>query len=424
MSIQNGSESSLLSSLLPSAQMQEIATKEGFYMIKNLLNLAKDAVYSLQKGELSKFDAHVSDQSCQNRAIIVSLIAQKVLEQSSCLNELAQTLQHKIVSVQDKLNKLNQAAKGLTLSLDKEIDSGKFDITVPDSIAYMIKCFLLHKAKAVHTTKSDCSCHKERITKFYERTEIGALLKATPPKSASLLTEKIKAIIEKTKSEIAETSCHEIIHCMKKIPSFEGAGVELVQLLQMSNEKIVMPCFLSMQAVLHISGANSIPILLKMKQASHRDENFQDPFNSAILYKIQNGLSDLSGESIEAVPVEESHVAMDVPVLVIEGQRFQNVPEPKEEHLSRLLKSNFIDLCLMNAAQHAQYSDSSLDETLLQAPLLQEKIQKIALEAHVKGCSFENQSLMRINHIYCSTLKYEKSSVELIKQQNAQGISL
>lgn len=181
-----------------------------------------------------------------------------------------------------------------------------------------------------------------------------------------------------------------------------------------------IPDFYSLTAVFQVSIQKQIPVLLKIRKCLH-EHRFQEttPFDIA-LYLVPNANGNFD---VKPLP----HGMHHQPVIVVESKRSgQSIAEESTEaYKARLFKNfDFLLFCEMDGAQHKQYTSD--DDSLLQKPsevipLLAQpefaaeafRLDALKDKAKAVGCSFHNQTLILLSHLFADTIGRQRTELEM-----------
>lgn len=358
-------------------------------VIRRVVQIALESIDALQNGYLSQFDANACDQACHIRAIRTAVIAQQLLAQPTLLAEtkvqLTQ-LRGRVDTLLNRLPSMQQETKNLPMQV--LCKQANLTLNIAKEICYLAQAKLLVDSREVVSIEEPCSCHgSTKRVKEVTKPELLAHVNDVPPSTAEKNHQKKKLIslfsevVTENKQRISQSSCEFLI---------DGVNNTLQEVLKVGTisvkKRTEVPCLAAGQALLEISKSNSIPIVVRVRKASHPFEGPDDPYDTS---------AQLTTE--EPLPKQS--------LIVIDGQRF-GVDESQDTYMHRLKQASLEQLILLNFAQHAAYSDPKvqLPESQLLQPL-KEQIQALTEEAKTVGACYTNQSLFAITHIYASTMK-------------------
>ncbi len=393
-------------SLLESLQvnLDETATREGIYVVRSLIKVAKEAILGLVQGKLNQFDALCSDMACQVRAIRIALLAKQLLANKDLLNQIATALQDMMKKLHLRFQKMNLVGFKLKGSLKDNVSD--CDVLIPEELIYFVRCALLTITKQEHPIKVCCPCHKQLVEMSKDKSQPAFARISVSSKSirSSKIDADLLTIIEKTKAIVSEISCKEMI---SQLQGHVLTNKKLMKEINV-NKRVELPCFLTVQGALQIASEKNIRLLIKSMKASHTVLlKKKDPVDVQLLYSLTSIQGQITSKLISLEDVEEEE-----PLIVIEGQRYGK-EETTQEYAKRLTEANIVDVILQNAARHNQYSDEKGDKELVleedsDIKNLVTHLTNLSIEADKNGCSMVDQSLFRIVHIYSNTLKGEK----------------
>lgn len=377
--------------------------------------LVIQTIQSLQKRELSKFDALVSECQCQLRAIITACVANELMDKQSALSLDLEKTKAELESIKNLLGK-----KAQTLSLkinnpqiiDTEITlqelfktqaDESLEICIPNRLIPLVLSYMLSLTKGEQKEKQTCTDCKQEVVGHTEFTDINKLNR--------LQKNTLKRVIDKmvllAKQKLSEISCLHIqklaqAHSKELASSMLAAPNQIVEIANVrtfSYSKTMLPLFYTLRAVYDTAIAQQIPIIIKSKKAEHSVE--QQGHYDTIFVLMNNTLNPIENLSIKE---------RLLPSLVVEGQRtgITIAEESVEAYQTRLLNASFLDILEMNAAYHPQYIGNRMLDSV---PLLQEnqnelnRLQELSNRASKEGCCITNQTLFRITHIFCDTIE-------------------
>lgn len=440
----------------PGESVKILNTLTGMY------GLAICALKTLKKGELTAFDSLATDCSCHLRALKIASLAQELFaSQSDLLTELNKTvelLELKKAVLQtaakdlegsfQKGKKMNSPLSPIVLSLQtlqKESNSSSCSIAIQDvlsqlkakdgiseDLAYAIHAYILTTVKGQRevTEKDKIECSDQKCKKTLSLGD-GIFKETTYPKKLSELLKKQESnknislnLIEKevyklAKKHLAEISVEFLLKETKKLENqpiftFLNSSQKLVE------GKVEIPDFYSVTGAFQVCLQKKMPVLLKIKKCSHshRYQEPKTPFDLILYLFPQEG-------KFEVKPLDKN--APNVPIIVVEGKRSGNEVEEESTHEyeKRLMKDfDFLHFCALDGAQHKQYTsdEDSMDQKPSEViPPLKEKkfefeakkIDSLKEEAQEKGCSFHNQSLLILSHIFADMLDEQKKEMGL-----------
>ena len=357
-------------------QFKNLSLNEKTEVAAGSHTLAKSALQHYSEKNFSEFDALVGDAACQVRAIMVATFAQKeeIMEQS-----------------RKDLEKVGSCLKAIE---EKSANHTCSCVLAKESIL-LTKMHILKTTRSIHKIELKCGHCDTQIPTFKERIEPKLIIPLYKTKTKS---QKVVDSCSQSLSQFGIAFLQEEAKSASSEVTQKMISQENVLVL---NQRQEIPCFYSIQAIMDIAQKKHIPLLIKVKKLEHAlEKSHDDPFDTVILQKN-----------------ETKEAKTDDPLIVIEGMRISD--EAPESYKTKLLGHNIVHLIHCNAAQHAQYTGNKGLESvpLMQKELfLEEKtrIETLANEAKILGCSDKNRSLFCITHIFCDTINGQmKAGVKL-----------
>jgi hypothetical protein len=395
--------------------------------MKLIFKITKCALAAFKRMELLEIEPLVGDTACQNRAIFLACLVKRYREGSELykvIDQIQAAALKMLKKTQNIALQLNSAktfslyvSRNFTeFTLRKLISCEKLELTMPMEIIALVQSYLLTKIRHFQNITYMCKECGKNAAGFHEQTDFNKVVGIYPGVKIGIAKE----IVNIAKEKLSKFACA----FLRTVA--ENATDEVSRLMISSkncrviNGREETPCFYSIRVMLQICRKNEIPLLLKIKKAPHSEENLSDPFDALIFVKACGTSSELA---LDSTGPEELDLTR--PCIVIEGMRGGKgvFEESSDEYINRLLKHNLLHLIDMNAAQHSQYtkhleiadipafSSSAMGWEALSKELLDDKNRLTELkERAVKyGCSPENQTLLRITHIFTDILEKELS---------------
>ncbi len=433
-----------------------------FNTVAGLYQVAIQALESLKKEDLPSFDSLATDCSCHLRALRIAVITQELFSSYALgkqLDELLENLKTKkalLTNVEADLKdwcakgkKMSgsltpivsaiQALQGLEISsyqftLQDTLDKLQVKLNLTEELAYVIHAHILAIVKSYEqidvdhgTNCADQACGKILKSKhqiYKEVTQVKQLTQCVQNGNLNVNNKLIeKDIYQIAKQQLTDLSVQFLLKEAQKIEQ-----PHIYNFLYLNQKKfkgkVEIPDYYSLTAAFQVCLERKIPLLLKIKRClhAHRYQELKTPFDVVIYLFPQKGKG-----------FQPSYPALDQlkgPVIIVEGKRSGKTvkKEPTEEYIKRLMQNfDFLHFCQLDGSQHKQYTS---DEDSLQQkpseviPLLQKKeymieakkVDSLKQEAEKLGCSFYNQSLLILSHIFVDSFKNQKQEFELLKQ--------
>lgn len=374
-SFQGISTPNSLSHLLPYDPASKLRLKDGLKEQFFLLTVTKDAIESLQRGELTSFDPLVGENSCQIRAVKIALIANHCFSSPQKLAKEIDSLKTKIT----ELSNANNISKN-EISLKDYIEKEQLDIFLSEDEIFLLESYILTKTK---------------ITKPFDTQK-------PLVENASTDTKKIREI-----SDISSSFANELVKKLRK--DLSARSVTSIQEMAsdptkeiVSNEFIVMhnglqclPYYWLTRIVMQQALKHNIPIILVGEQIA-KDQNFATIQQTSIFFK--------------ATP-ERYHVTSrdslspQTLALILFGKTCKNYNElpEKQTWIQQLKDHDPMDFILAYAAAHRQYPDESKDSLL--DNIEDENYTDHKMKAEKWGCTIKNPSLFFLSHAFCDRVE-------------------
>ncbi len=401
-------------------QLDSFIKKENALLtFKGVLQICNTAIDAFERSEISKFDALVSDCACQNRTAFIAEQAMRFLKdiafQESCISS-KRFISEKLIDIEEKLRsvsaKKNQKGKK-SKKPDRETFIKRFDVSIPKELVFLSQCFMLTKAKCIiRTTKKCFGCEEMRVFSFREETAPEQVEEMN-----GLSPSSIKVLLQDAKKSLSLFCCQFL---QKKAKTLDPLWQIMLseRNLKLLQGRYELPCFYTVKTALESTLALKVSLLVKVKRSQHLVENFEDPFDVAILFRKNE-----RGKLVPFFPTTEDEI---LPCFVVEGMRCGKSiqGETPIEYTKRLLNFDIQKIFELNTAQHSQYSDrkiqtdeifSVVEESSIQEE--REKLKKLKVESLDLGCSLQNQSLFCITHIFCDTLQNQMKNIQLIQPE-------
>ncbi len=354
-----------------------------------------EAIASLRQRRLTDFDALVGDRACQIRALFVARFATAYFSSPSMHTELCalqRTLMRKIRVMQRELERTDTLRQSVTTASVLE----PLEIEVPERLIHMAMAYLLTKTKEKGETSSECPQCATQVTHCYKEHTNYELANLA---SIGMTRTQICVIVDAIKIQMSRISCTYVAQEAAELSSELTLPVlEMLSgahLYTSSNGRCEVPFFATVAVVFQSVIRHNLPVLIKVRRAVHNVVCTQDVYDEVFCLK------PVEGELRRVVPTNED---MNKPCIVIEAQRNAALLEGEtvEQYRTRLTQANMMDVILMNAAHHPQYTDRSAE--LSGTELERAPLRALSSRAEQEGCCQENQRLFCISHIFADTL--------------------
>lgn len=141
-----------LSKLLPYEASTKIngSLRTGLKEYSLLLAATKQAMLSVQSGDLEQFDAVVGENACQIRAFKIAMVFPRYLGAIESIQAQIETAQQKI----EKLSKSLELLMKSGISLQALLEEQGLDIPLTADELFLVESFLLSTAKTVKASKA------------------------------------------------------------------------------------------------------------------------------------------------------------------------------------------------------------------------------------------------------------------------------
>ncbi len=352
----------------------------------------RDAISSLRQRRLLDFDALVGDCACHIRALFIAHFATKYFSSPSAHTELCaiqRTISRQIAIIKRKL----RSPQTIPANLTGQDVLNPLEREIPQQLIYMAMAYLLTKTRENKSVTRQCTaclqlikgCHTEATNSNFASTSELAISKEH--------TSRLVLAVKKTFSRL---SCEYIQQEALGLPSLTSLEQRLLT-AQHTNaySRHELPCFVSKQIAFKSAIKRGFSILVKVQRAEHNIRRYNEP------YDVVFCLQPIDGALRRVIPTA-SHAQQ--PFIVIEGQRNAALlgDETSDQYCSRLMGVDMMDIITWNGAAHPQYTEDNIALPLTDLEL--QPLRALALRADQEGCSFQNQRLLFMTHIYTDTL--------------------
>ncbi|HXF28471.1 MAG TPA: hypothetical protein VN457_01355 [Chlamydiales bacterium] len=390
-------------------------------LLQLIYKVARRAIENVQKQKYAEFDALVSDCACQMRALFVAKYARQC--------EGDDTMQKENKKVFDEMGEKIKAVETFVAASDKKkpiqattfkdlIAQQKMDMDVPQDICTLARCVLLYSTKQAFNESEKpvaCSDCGVPVKGYQEETNPENMEVFFGQKGAA--KNKLKKVVDQARVALAQTSCAFIMKQARQVP--DGVLDDVTkELLQEKNIRVItgrqeLPAYATLTTVFQAARyeKNPIPVLLKVRKAAHTVVRIEEPYDVQLFLKP----ASTGGSFVTAKPTKEE---MNVPVLVVEGQRCGKAikDETTAAYIKRLFECNFMSLFKGFGAAHKQYSKwdaavPSFEAVERGKDAVIDEFFELHANAKKAGCSPDNQSLISFTHIYCDTLSNQKAVI-------------
>lgn len=347
--------------------------------VRKVVEIATDSINALLKGSLSTFDANACDQACHVRAIRTAMVAKKLLQQQTLLENTKEQLAALKGRVEHLLSSLTTEGNVKNTSIRALYQQKQITLPLPSDLIYLTQAKLLTDSREVTPVERPCECHG--LAKGVKEITKPELLLNANEQQSKALSALMKRVVSDNKENLSKHSVNFLVqHASPEVQTELLAGQVVIK------KRTEVPCLTAINALIEIAKTTSIPICVRVRKASHLFEGLDDPYDTMQFTGVET-------------PADQE------PIIVVDGQRF-GVEEPTEVYHARLQEYPLEELIQLNAAQHPQYSDQKIAlPSKPELEKLQQKISHLAKKAVEIGASYKNQTLFAITHIYSSTIK-------------------
>jgi len=368
-----------LSHLLPydPAIKKQSRLKNGLNESLFLLVAAEESMKSFQRGELSKFDPLVGENSCQIRAVKVALLASKkslnieeMLEEISCsrniINELLESIDD--FSTQEK-------------SLRCFIESHNIDIFMSKDAIFLIQSYILSKTKLVLSRVDTMTFLRSEKTRPLQIKEFGDVSR-----------DFIENLIKTLRNKLSESSAR-FVQELSKCPLLAEGEIEtIIKDFSISHKELsCTPFYWMTKVIMHQAFVSKIPIIIFAEQVA-QDLEYEDLEKTAIVfYPTESGYRVVPRDFLE----EDQPIMVFTVVSCRDSCDFSDKETWKEE----LIEHDLLDLVLACSAAHRQYPDPSKEHLIQEVS--DESYAYHLEKSYEWGCHIDNPSCFFLTHIYC-----------------------
>ncbi len=348
------------------------------FVMKNLINVIS-LFYIEKKFEL--IDPHVGDTACQIRACFIAVFANAIADNSPYLKRMKQIseLHIKLLEFKEKSKKTQAQEKNNNSTLRELVDQIDVHFTISEEEKILFQSYFLTAFKT--------NGGKETIVIDFDRIS----------QHLSLSRKSAKKLTRHYQLSVASFSCKTILQW--------GLSVLAPNELRLLNglkrfdddDREVLPCYLFTKVIYHYALKNKIPILVLATVEDRVIPLYFKPNNVVFVYTR---------------PVTSE---LQKPCIIITGHSKGKAACYGPRFITTGLKS----ILLSSIAAHPQYTGKKLSpfsQNLLQGISMDEtaqnewvELQYMRLLALILGCSYQNESLFVVNHIYCATIQSQSA---------------
>jgi len=367
------------------------------YDIKNIKNAAlrkalkeyaffltalSEACHHFQCGDLQKFDALVSENACQIRAIKIAILASKKNINFSYLSHQVLIVQEKISSILEESTLARLMIRGITL--EEILDSEQLDINLTHEQLFLLQSFLL--------------CEMKELGAKGNFLPALILKDKSAPKKLKKFGFEVSVtftndVVNKTRRRIANTS----INFVRK----SASHLEDHSLINMTSNNFtleynMLPClpmFWTYKTLLKTAQNESIPLVAHIQFIKEHETGYKILEEELLFFKI---IENENGSNY--VETSQEMIDINTPACVIQGivkVDLNSQSFDKDAWKERISNHSIIDIILAGAADHKQYPTQ--DNDILIDDLEYERYRSIAKN---HGFSIDNPKTFFINHVF------------------------
>ncbi|KTC69827.1 hypothetical protein Lbir_1967 [Legionella birminghamensis] len=361
--------------------------------LKNLFMLCQEAVHLFITNELNALDPLVCENACHIRAFALWHMTNKYRDTSafSVWHSVMQSF-NTIIEKISALPPINEHTRqtiesylqehGLYLGFDNEL---LFDVK------FIVLSYLLTLTKKQLPSSSFM---------LYEKTCLEAL------NGLGLVHNKIKSFVSSAQKELSFMSC-QIIQRHSQLYD-NPALMELLVIRYDDHKRSYLPQYPTAKVILLSALQHNIPLIIKVSRfVKHRYHDELLLGFTPSLDKKEFYLTPRFDNKCQAAIICEGIV------------NYPDGVERPETYVNRLNQQSPIQILLANFAAHPQFSgnlrntpciykEAYENNSAFKAPIAQEweAFNQHAYFAKKEGCTFENPSLLFLNHVFCDSITY------------------
>lgn len=349
--------------------------QNNLYWTRLINTIAQQAIEHIQNRNYEPFDALVSECQCHLRAYYV---ARKILE--------------RVTFTFPKIEE--NEARFKKASFRELLEERHLVVQVPEWLLFFTEAHLLTIIKKVQTIESVCTepgCGMTCLTTQEESRIPDHLQNGMPPKFMATRIKQVKESLNRRSVEYLQNEIAAINPAIHKIVT--GNNVREIQ------SRLELPCAYSFTGTFQLLAHSSIPVLVKVQRSEHYLEEVQPTYDVEQLYVPVSGR--FTACSLRSINPHH-------PVVILEGRRAGRIVESEttSDYHARLLNHPLERIVELNGAQHDQYTQGLHRIRDIQdiSESEQSRLEKLAVEAVEAGCSFKNQSLLLLTHMFVGTI--------------------
>lgn len=383
-------------------------------LMKTLLQKFEQALSCFKQHKLHQFDAQVGETLCQIRAYKIYCLA------TYSAPKFSEYLQGLMIQISDGVKQLSIQEQHykqlLKIHKNHRPDSVRAPISLADFFS-ALNCIIPISIDALFLFTSYFLCHYHVLDKDHIPMALDFMMISNELSLSRSLAKKIGHFYQK---KLSELSCHFIFQLITELPESQELESILPLLHRESDEgRMVLPCYCVTEIiVLHMIEHQAKLILLI--DSIGENERIRTPV------LLQGSKKRADFELITKTPPK------DWPCMVMYGSHVYEQEISVQDKIEKMRSLGIKKVILSNNAAHPQYSGSTLSTyrynhyttldseqghslSIKELTIVQKRsalLIKMKQLAQKTGCSYENQSLFLLKHIYCHTVHaYKKPAL-------------
>lgn len=357
----------------------------GLKEYKFLLIAAKQALTLFLSGNLASFDALVGENSCQIRATILALVANKPQLQ---IKEHLNGIHFVLSKVSNFLRKFDHERIKTKVQLGEFLKKNQLEISLPFFEIFLIGSFILTKVRVLLPPNYSKRIVRNESTDTRKVKEIG-------PVGSTFSRDLVKKI----RSIVSQASVSFVQDIANFLPVLNSVAYMVSDKYCLTHDKFgrleCLPSFWYTLICIEYSLAMELPLVFVVSQiaSDKNDEVIHEELFHFIVVDVRYQF------------VTSDQISDDSAVLTVLGSccRKSNEFPSNKVWKEEILSINPKELLLAYAAAHRQYPDEAKDKLVENSGCKLYSYYKD--KAHSWGCSLDNPSLFFLVHAYCDRKK-------------------
>ncbi len=362
------------------ANKRNAALRKGLKEYAFFLHTLNEASRHFLNGDLERFDALVSENACQIRAIKIAIIASKKTNDfQRIIKEVTAAEKRLAVVLEDsKLAHLMIT----NVSLEEVLENENLDIVLTHEELFLFQAFILSEMKEI-------AAPGDFLPEF-------VLKDKSSPKKLKKLGSEISStfalfLVTKLRKIVAETSINFVRKSAEKLQDPYLTKMTSQDYTIQHNDMPCLPIFWSYQALLKTAKNESIPFVAHIQFVKDLDVGFKIVDEEFLFFKC---ITDELGTRYELV--SQSTVGHSTPACIFQGiVHIDPSSFNKDEWKARMSKHCILDVILAVAADHKQYPTENLG-----VPVSDTNYENYKMAAVNGGFSMCNPKTFFINHVF------------------------